>query len=41
LKLRGEISDEVRRQLKLLAYCCDHASNSKMAEGLRQLSDAR
>jgi DNA-binding PadR family transcriptional regulator len=41
LKLRGEISDEVRRQLKLLAYCCDHTSNSKMAEGLRQLSDAR
>ncbi len=40
-KLRGEISDEVRRQLKLLAYCCDHTSNPKMAEGLRKLSEAR
>jgi DNA-binding PadR family transcriptional regulator len=40
-KLRGTIDDEVRRQLKLLAYCCDHTSNSKMAEGLRKLSDAR
>ena len=39
-KLRGAISGEVRRQLKLLAYCCDHTSNSKMAEGLRRLSDA-
>ncbi len=39
-KLRGQISEEVRRQLKLLAYCCDHASNSKMAEGLRALSAA-
>jgi DNA-binding PadR family transcriptional regulator len=39
-KLRGAISDEVRRQLRLLAYCCDHTSNPKMAEGLRRLSDA-
>ncbi len=40
-KLRGEIGDEVRRQLKLLAYCCDSASNPTMAEGLRKLSEAR
>jgi len=39
-KLKGEIDDEVRRQLKLLAYCCDHTSNPKMAEGLRRLSEA-
>jgi DNA-binding PadR family transcriptional regulator len=39
-RLRGEIDDEVRRQLKLLAYCCDHTSRSKMAEGLRKLSEA-
>lgn len=41
VKLRGEINDEVRRQLKLLAYCCDRASNPGMAEGLRKLSEAR
>jgi len=40
-KLKAEIDDEIRRQLKLLAYCCDHTSNSKMARGLRELSDAR
>jgi len=40
-KLRAEMDDEVRRQLKLLAFCCDHASNPKMAEGLRTLSEAR
>ncbi len=40
-KLKGEIDDQVRRQLKLLAYCCDQASNSKMAEGLRRLSPER
>jgi len=40
-KLRGEIDDEVRRQLRLLAYCCDHTSNSKLSEGLRNLSGAR
>ena len=39
-KMRGNIDEEVRRQLKLLAYCCDHTSNSKMAEALRKLSDA-
>ena len=38
-KLRGQIDDEVRRQLRLLAYCCDHASNPKMADGLRKLSE--
>ena len=38
-KLRAAIDDEVRRQLKLLAYCCDHTSNSKMAEGLRNLAE--
>ena len=37
-KLRSEMDDQVRRQLKLLAYCCDNTSNSKMAEGLRRLS---
>jgi DNA-binding PadR family transcriptional regulator len=40
-KLRGEMSEEVKRQLKLLAYCCDHTSNPKLAEGLRILSDSR
>jgi DNA-binding PadR family transcriptional regulator len=40
-KRRGEMDEEVRRQLRLLAYCCDHASNLKMAEGLRKLSEAR
>lgn len=40
-RLRGEIDQEVRRQLKLLAYCCDNASNAKMADDLRRLSDAR
>ena len=40
-KLRGQMDAEVRRQLKLLAYCCDHGSNPEMAEGLRRLSDAR
>jgi DNA-binding PadR family transcriptional regulator len=40
-KLRGAMDEEVRRQLKLLAYCCDHSSNPKMADGLRKLSEAR
>ena len=40
-KLSGEIDDEVRRQLKLLAYCCDNTSSAKMAEGLRRLSEER
>ena len=40
-KLRGEMDEEVRRQLKLLAYCCESASNPAMAEGLRRLSEAR
>jgi DNA-binding PadR family transcriptional regulator len=40
-KLRGAMDEEVRRQLKLLAYCCDSSSNPAMAEGLRRLSDAR
>ncbi|MDA4118306.1 MAG: PadR family transcriptional regulator [Thaumarchaeota archaeon] len=40
-KLSGEIDDEIRRQLKLLAYCCDQTSNSKLAEALRGLSEAR
>jgi DNA-binding PadR family transcriptional regulator len=40
-KLKGEIDDEVRRQLRLLAYCCDNTSNPKMAEGLRRLSEER
>jgi DNA-binding PadR family transcriptional regulator len=40
-KLRGEIDGEVRRQLKLLAYCCDNTSNATLAEALRKLSDAR
>ena len=39
-KLKAEISDQVRRQLRLLAFCCDRTSNSKMAEALRGLSDA-
>ena len=40
-RLSGEIDAEVRRQLRLLAYCCDNTSNSKMAEGLRKLSEAQ
>src|SRR5690349_15997738 len=36
-KLREEVDDEVRRQLKLLAYCCDNTSNLKLAQGLRGL----
>jgi len=40
-KLRDEMDDEVRRQLKLLAYCCDHTSSPGMAEALRKLSDSR
>ena len=40
-KLKAEMDEEVRRQLRLLAYCCDNASDPKMAEGLRKLSDAR
>jgi DNA-binding PadR family transcriptional regulator len=40
-KLRGEMDEEVRRQLKLLAYCCDSSSNPEMAAGLRRLSEAR
>jgi len=39
-KLRGQMDEEVKRQLRLLAYCCDHTSNPKMAEGLRKLSEA-
>lgn len=39
-KLRGEMDAEVRRQLKLLAYCCDSASDPGLAEGLRRLSEA-
>jgi DNA-binding PadR family transcriptional regulator len=39
-KLKGAIDDEVRRQLRLLAYCCDNTSNAKMAEGLRRLSES-
>jgi len=40
-KLKGEIDDEVRRQLRLLAYCCVNTSNPKMAESLRRLSEER
>lgn len=40
-KLKGEIDGGVRRQLRLLAYCCDNTSNPKMAEGLRKLSEER
>ncbi|MGH9918331.1 MAG: PadR family transcriptional regulator [Nitrososphaerales archaeon] len=40
-KLRAEIDDEVRRQLRLLAYCCDNTSSPKMAAGLRKLSEDR
>ena len=39
-KLRGAISDDVKRQLKLLAFCCDRTSNPGMAEGLRKLTFA-
>ena len=34
------MDEEVRRQLRLLAYCCANASNHAMAEGLRRLSEA-
>ena len=39
-KLSGEVDAEVRRQLRLLAYCCEQSSNAKMAESLRALSQA-
>ncbi len=39
-KLRAETEDEVKRQLRLLAYYCEHTSNSQLAEGLRRLSEA-
>jgi DNA-binding PadR family transcriptional regulator len=39
-KLGEEIDDEIRRQLKLLAYCCDHSANPKLAAGLRELSES-
>ena len=39
-KLRSEIDAEVRRQVDLLAYICDHTANSRMAEALRKLSTA-
>ncbi len=37
-RMRGEIDEEVKRQLRLLAYCCDHAGNQKLAASLRGLS---
>jgi DNA-binding PadR family transcriptional regulator len=40
-KLKGEMDAEVRRQLRLLAYCCDNTSNEKLAQDLRRLSEAR
>ncbi len=40
-RLRGEVDEEVRRQLRLLAYCCESASNPALAESLRRLSDSR
>ena len=40
-RLKEAMDEEVRRQLRLLAYCCDNASNPKMAEGLRKLSEER
>ena len=39
-KLRGEMDEEVRKQLRLLAYCCDHTSNHRLSEGLRALRSA-
>jgi len=39
-RLRQEMEGEVKRQLRLLAYCCDSASNPALAEGLRKLSEA-
>lgn len=40
-KLKGAIDHEVRRQLKLLAYCCENTANLKLAEGLRSLAEMR
>ncbi len=39
-KLKSEVDGEVKRQLKILAFCCDNTSNPKMAEGLRKLSES-
>jgi DNA-binding PadR family transcriptional regulator len=39
-RLRGLVDEEVRRQLRLLAYCCDHSSNPVMAASLRKLAGA-
>jgi len=38
-KLRGEVDGDVRRQLKILAYCCDNTSEPGMAQRLRKLSE--
>jgi DNA-binding PadR family transcriptional regulator len=39
-KLKREIGDEVKRQLRLLAYCCDRAADPKLAASLRGLSES-
>jgi DNA-binding PadR family transcriptional regulator len=38
-KLRGRVDEDVKRQLRLLAYCCDSTSNKALAADLRRLSD--
>lgn len=40
-RLRAGMDAEVRRQLRLLAYCCESASDRSMAESLRRLSESR
>jgi DNA-binding PadR family transcriptional regulator len=38
-KLRGRVDEDVKRQLRLLAYCCDNTSNKALAADLRRLSE--
>jgi DNA-binding PadR family transcriptional regulator len=37
--LRGRVDEDVKRQLRLLAYCCDNTSNKALAADLRRLSE--
>ncbi len=38
-KLRGRVDEDIKRQLRLLAYCCDNTSNKALAADLRRLSE--
>ena len=38
-QLRGRVDEDVKRQLRLLAYCCDNTSNKALAADLRRLTE--